>query len=162
MRVEEFANAQDQLDLWKKVSDAVWAGINAQRQQQAQLAAKTKAKPKGRALRGGVAKPKPIKVPTPKGAPRPKPQAQNPAQTAAIAKSKGQVATPVAAPIKPGTTAALAARTMALPRVAHPRPARPMTPLQRWLNRRPWGVPTPPNISQMPQTDAKSGPLPVK
>ena len=34
MRVEEFANAQDQLDLWKKVSDAVWAGINAQRQQQ--------------------------------------------------------------------------------------------------------------------------------
>jgi len=162
MRVEEFANAQDQLDLWKKVSDAVWAGINAQRQQQAQLAAKTKAKPKGRALRRGVAEPKPIKVPTPKAALRPQPQAQNPAQTAAIAKSKGQVATPVAAPIKPGITAAQAARTMALPRVASTRPARPMTPLQRWLNRRPWGVPTPSNVSQMPQTDAKSGPLLVK
>jgi len=161
MRVEEFANAQDQLDLWKKVSDAVWAGINAQRQQQAQLAAKTKAKPKGRALRRGVAEPKPIKVPTPKAAPRPKPQAQTPAQTAAIAKSKGQLATPLAALIKPGI-AAQAARNMALPRVAHPRPAGPMTPLQRWLNRRPWGVPTPSNVSEMPETDAKSGPLPVK
>ena len=50
MRLEEFANAQDQLDLWKLVSDAVWAGINTQGQQQqqvqAQVATKSKAQPK--------------------------------------------------------------------------------------------------------------------
>ena len=39
MRLEEFANAQDQLDLWKLVSDAVWAGINTQGQQQQQVQA---------------------------------------------------------------------------------------------------------------------------
>lgn len=34
MRLEVFANTQDQLSLWKLVSDAVWAGIKTQRQQQ--------------------------------------------------------------------------------------------------------------------------------
>ena len=59
MRLEEFANAQDQLDLWKLVSDAVWAGINTQGQQQqqqvqAQVATQSKAQPKTRAKRSGA------------------------------------------------------------------------------------------------------------
>ena len=53
MRLEEFANAQDQLDLWKLVSDAVWAGINTQRQQQDKMAAQPKAQPKIRAKGSG-------------------------------------------------------------------------------------------------------------
>jgi hypothetical protein len=38
MKLEEFANAQNQLDLWKLVRDAVRAGINTRRRQKAQQA----------------------------------------------------------------------------------------------------------------------------
>ena len=54
MKLEEFANAQNQLDLWKLVRDAVWAGINTRRRQKAQqahVAAHSKAQPKPRAKR---------------------------------------------------------------------------------------------------------------
>ena len=180
MRLEEFANAQDQLDLWKLVSDAVWAGINTQGQQQqvqAQMAAQAKAQPKTRAKRAGAkgSTAKPTKIPVPKALPKappkpvPAPQ-QKPAQAAAISKSKGQVAAPAAAPLKPGFTAAQAPRVFGQPAVrtvtppgARPSaPAKPLTPQQRWLNRRPWGPPSDTNGSQMPQTNLKSRPLPLK
>jgi hypothetical protein len=171
MRLEEFANAQDQLDLWKLVSDAVWAGINTQDQQQAQVAAHPKAQPKSRAKGAKGSTAKPIKIPVSPAPPKPVPASQQkPAQAAAIAKSKGQVATPAAAPIKPGFTAAQAPRVFgqSVVRTVTPlgtrpsAPARPLTPQQRWLNRRPWGPPTATNGNQMPQTGLKSRPLPQK
>ena len=182
MRLEEFANAQDQLDLWKLVSDAVWAGINTQGQQQqqqvqAQVATQSKAQPKTRAKRAGAKgrTAKPIKIPVPKALPTappkpvPAPQ-QKPAQAAAIAKSKGQVAVPAAAPLKPGIAAAQAPRVFGQPAVlsATPPPARPLapakplTPQQQWLKRRPWALQGGTNGSQIPQIDPKSGPLPLK
>ena len=175
MRLEEFANAQDQLDLWKLVSDAVWAGIKTQRQQQDQMAAQSKAQPNTRAKRAGAkgSTAKPIKIPVPKALPKappkpvPAPQ-QKPAQAAAISKSKGQVAAPAAAPLKPGITAVQAPRVFGQPAVLSatppparpPAPAKPLTPQQRWLNRRPWGPPSGTNGTQMPQNTPKSRPLP--
>jgi hypothetical protein len=171
MRLEEFANAQDQLDLWKLVSDAVWAGINTQRQQQDQMAAQSKAQPKSRAKRTGAkgSTAKPIKIPVPRAPPKPVPAPQQkPTQAAAIAKSKGQVAAPAAAPLKPGFTAAQApgvfgqpaVRAVTRPGARPPAPAKPLTPQQRWLNRRPWGPQSGTNDSQMPRTIPKSRPLP--
>ena len=172
MRLEEFANAQDQLSLWKLVSDAVWAGINTQRQQRVQMAAQAKAQPKTKTgAKRAVAKgstAKPIKIPVP---PPPKPVSapqQKPAQAAAISKSKGHVAVPAVAPLKPGFAAAQAPRVFGQPAVRTttppparpPWPAKPQTPLQKWLNRRPWTPPTVTNGSQMPQNTPKSRPLP--
>ena len=175
MRLEEFANAQDQLDLWKLVSDAVWAGINTQGQQQAQMASHARAQPKTRAKRSGAkgSTAKPIKIPVPRAPPKPVPVSvpqQKPVQAAAISKSKGQVAAPAAAPLKPGITAVQAPRVFGQPAVlsatpppAKPSaPAKPLTPQQRWLNRRPWESPSGTNGSQMPQTNLKSRPLPLK
>ena len=53
MRLDEFANAEDQMALWKLINDNVWQAIETQRQQQAReaqaKAAKAKLKPrKGR------------------------------------------------------------------------------------------------------------------
>jgi hypothetical protein len=171
MRLEEFASAQDQLDLWKLVSEAVWAGINTQRQQQDQMAAQPKAQPKTRAKRAGAkgSKAKPIKIPVPRAPPKPVPAPQQkPAQAAAIAKSKGQVAAPAVAPLKQGIAAAQAprvfgqpaVRTVTPPGARPPAPAKPLTPQQRWLNRRPWGPQSSTNGSQMPRTIPKSRPLP--
>ena len=171
MRLEEFANAQDQLDLWKLVSDAVWAGINTQRQQQDKMAAQPKAQPKIRAKGSGPkgSKVKPIKIPVPRAPPKPvPPPQQKPAQAAAIAKSKGQVAAPAAAPLKPGFAATQAprvfgqsaVRAVTPPGARPPAPAKPLTPQQRWLNRRPWGPQAGTNGSQMPRTIPKSRPLP--
>ena len=170
MRLEEFASAQDQLDLWKLVSDAVWAGINTQRQQD-QIVAQPKAQPKTKAKGSGPkgSKAKPIKIPVPKAPPKPVPvPQQKPAQAAAIAQPKGQVAAPAAAPLKPGFAAAQAPRVFGQPAVRTantpgarpPAPARPLTPQQRWLNRRPWGPPSGTNGTQMPQNTPKSRPLP--
>ena len=171
MRLEEFANAQDQLDLWKLVSDAVWAEINTQRQQQDQMAAQPKAQPKTKAKGSGPkgSKTKPIKIPVPRAPPKPvPPPQQKPAQAATITKSKGQVAAPAAAPLKPGFTAAQAPRVFGQPAVRAvtppgarpPAPAKPLTPQQRWLNRRPWGPPSGTNGTQMPRTIPKSRPSP--
>ena len=169
MRLEEFASAQDQLDLWKLVSEAVWAGINTQRQQQDQMAAQPKSQPKSSAKRAKGSKVKPIKIPVPRAPPKPVPAPQQkPTQAAAIAKSKGQVAAPAAAPLKPGFTAAQAPRVFGQPAVRAvtrpgarpPAPAKPLTPQQRWLNRRPWGPQSSTNGSQMPRTIPKSRPLP--
>ena len=169
MRLEEFANAQDQLDLWKLVSDAVWAGINTQRQQQDQMAAQPKSQPKSSAKRAKGSKVKPIKIPVPRAPPKPVPAPQQkPAQAAAISKSKGQVAAPAAAPLKPGIAAVQAPRVFGQPAVLSatppparpPAPAKPLTPQQRWLNRRPWGPPSGTNGTQMPQNTPKSRPLP--
>jgi hypothetical protein len=170
MRLEEFASAEDQLNLWKLVSDAVWAGINTQRQQQAQAADLPKDQPKAKTRASAKgAKAKPVKTPVLRVQPKPKTQPQQkPALAAAIAKSKGQVAVPAATPLKPGIAAAQAPSLFGQPAVraatlppASPRaPARPLTPLQKWLNRRPWTPPAVVNVNQMPQNHLKSRPFP--
>ena len=99
MRINEIASAEDQMALWRLVSDSVWQAIETQRQQQAQAeqvkAAKAKLKPRGsRKGKGRSAAPMPSpKPPPPKKAqppanpnvkpsqpPAANPQAQSPAQ----------------------------------------------------------------------------------
>jgi len=99
MRINEIASAEDQMALWRLVSDSVWQAIETQRQQQAQeeqaKAAKAKLKPRGsRKAKGRSAAPMPSpKPPPPKKAQPPEnpstkpnpppaanPQAQSPAQ----------------------------------------------------------------------------------
>ena len=83
MRLDEFANAEDQMALWKLINDNVWQAIETQRQQQAReaqaKAAKAKLKPrKGR--KGATSK---ISIPSvgPKPPPSKKPVAPtNPQQ----------------------------------------------------------------------------------
>ena len=51
MRINEIASAEDQIALWRLVSDSVWQAIETQRHQQAQAeqakATKAKLKPRG-------------------------------------------------------------------------------------------------------------------
>lgn len=58
MRIFEFADAEEQLALWKLVSDGVWTAICAQAEQaaraKAEKAAQAKAKRKASGSRGGV------------------------------------------------------------------------------------------------------------
>ena len=46
MRLDEFANAEDQMALWKLINDNVWQAIETQRQQQAREAQTKAAKAK--------------------------------------------------------------------------------------------------------------------
>ena len=99
MRINEIASAEDQMALWRLVSDSVWQAIENQRQQQAQAeqakAAKAKLKPRGsKKGKGRSAAPMPSpKPPSPKKSPPPEnpsskssqppaanPQVQSPAQ----------------------------------------------------------------------------------
>lgn len=70
MRLIEFANAEEQLALWKLINDNVWSAIHAQAQEQAkQLAAQGyKKKSSKRVRKGGrvAVAPPPIKLPPPK------------------------------------------------------------------------------------------------
>ena len=71
MRLAEFASAQDQLALWKLISDTVWRSINSQAQQQARAASQQKrvTKPKARV----ASKVKIPRAPAAKPLPQPKP-----------------------------------------------------------------------------------------
>ena len=100
MRFTEIANPEDQLGLWKLVSDKMWAAFGQQAQQQAnpmptqQLAtstpkamakpiSRTPAKPQGKRKATPVKAHKPKKVPmapAPKPLPKPKPQQLTPTQ----------------------------------------------------------------------------------
>ena len=95
MRINEIASAEDQMALWRLVSDSVWQAIETQRQQQAQAeqakAAKAKLKPRGSRKgksRSAAPMPSPPKKAQPPENPSTKPnpppatnpQAQSPAQ----------------------------------------------------------------------------------
>jgi hypothetical protein len=73
MRLTEFTSADEQLALWKLISDAVWTSINAQRQKQFQQQQQAQQKKQAASPTGKKsftrAKPKPIKIPTPKPPP---------------------------------------------------------------------------------------------
>ena len=46
MRFNEIANAQDQLELWRLISDNVWAAVMAQAKEEARLKAQAAATPR--------------------------------------------------------------------------------------------------------------------
>jgi len=80
MRINEIASAEDQMALWRLVSDSVWQAIETQRQQQAQAeqakAAKAKLKPRGsRKGKSQSAAPMPLPKPSP---PKKSPPPENP------------------------------------------------------------------------------------
>jgi hypothetical protein len=82
MRINEIASAEEQLALWKLISDNIWTAIRqqaeAERKQRAQRAAQRKLKPKYGGKRGGrksLPSPPPITPPPPPKKPPP-PQAK--------------------------------------------------------------------------------------
>ena len=70
MRLIEFADAEEQLALWKLINDNVWSAIHAQAQEQAKQRAEQEYKKKKgkRASKGGrvAVAPPPVKLPPPK------------------------------------------------------------------------------------------------
>ena len=100
MRLKEFADAEEQLALWRLVNQSVWAAIESQaRQQQAEKAAKAQAAKPKRAKRGAVAKPAKPRVPVSPPKPSPaKPAIQN--QPLAV---KAPAQQQLVQPIKPTT-----------------------------------------------------------
>ena len=114
MRINEIASAEDQMALWRLVSDSVWQAIETQRQQQAQAeqakAAKAKLKPrssrkgKGRsAVPMPSPKPPPPKKSSPPANPRTKPNQPPAANLQAQSLAQRQQAL---APQMPVTTSA--------------------------------------------------------
>ena len=75
MRLIEFANAEEQLALWKLINDNVWSAIHAQAQEQAKQRAAQgyKKKTSKRVSKGGrvAVAPPPVKLPPPKHLPPP-------------------------------------------------------------------------------------------
>jgi hypothetical protein len=108
MRINEIANAEEQIALWRLVSDNVWSAINTQAEEQAKQRAaaeqQRKLKPK-RKRKGSVAH-----TPPPPKLPVPKPQATDkpPTPNATANKSAQQDVNPRAYPAtlaqQPSTT----------------------------------------------------------
>jgi len=80
MRFTEIANPEDQLALWRLISDNVWSSVLAQARQAAAQKAQAAAKPKPKKF-------KPKKA-LPKTPPPPKPKAPSPSQRAALMRLK--------------------------------------------------------------------------
>ncbi len=79
MRFNEIANAQDQLDLWRLISDNVWAAVMAQAKEEARLKAQAAATPRYKKIKPKKAMPKKPPVPKPKPpTPKPKPPTPKP------------------------------------------------------------------------------------
>ena len=85
MRLAEFASAQDQLALWKLISDTVWSKLSTQNQQSTPPPARPRPTPRPQPQpapqRKSISKPKKLKArkvkipapPPPKPLPKPKP-----------------------------------------------------------------------------------------
>ena len=71
MRLKEFADAEEQINLWKLISDSVWNGIKQQAAAQEQmLADRQKKKPKSATRPKTVKKPKSVAAPKPSKQPK--------------------------------------------------------------------------------------------
>ena len=82
MRLVEFASAEEQLALWKLVSDSVWTAISVQAKQQAKAAKQRKAKTK-RTIRQSSVPAQPVPMPKPSSVTpvqQPQPQQNQPVQ----------------------------------------------------------------------------------
>ena len=81
MRINEIASAEEQIDLWKLVSNNMWQALQQQQHKQqkrkAEAAAKKKATPK---LKGGARSVRPIPSPPPPPLPPPNKAPQPPAE----------------------------------------------------------------------------------
>ena len=121
MRINEIASAEDQMALWRLVSDNVWQAIETQRQQQAQAAqakaAKAKLKPRGgRKGKSRSAAPMPSpKAPPPKKSPPPANPSAKPSQPPAANPQAQTLAQrqQALAPLMPVTTATTANASIA-------------------------------------------------
>ena len=119
MRINEIADAEEQIALWRLVSDNVWSAIHTQAEEQAKQRAaaeqQRKLKPK-RGRRGSVAHTSP-----PPKLPAPKPQATDkpPTPTATSNKSAQQDVNPRAYPAtnaqQPSTATSTPSATLANP-----------------------------------------------
>jgi hypothetical protein len=72
MRFTEIANAEDQLALWRLISDNVWSSVMAQAKEQERLKSQAVAKPKPKKIKPKKIIPKKPPAPKPK-LPAPKP-----------------------------------------------------------------------------------------
>lgn len=95
MRFMEIANPEDQLALWKLVSDNVWSAVLAQARQQATQKAQAAA-----AAKVGKFKPK-KPPPVPKPIPRPRPPAPKPRPTKSTVPPQARSVMPSRAPPLP-------------------------------------------------------------
>ena len=66
MRFMEIANPEDQLALWRLISDNVWSAVMAQAKQAAAQKAQAAATPKPKKFKPKKAIPKPLPAPKPK------------------------------------------------------------------------------------------------
>ena len=79
MRINEIADASEQIALWKLIADNVWTALDTQQRQQAQQNAVKKSRAKTTAHASSYKKP--VKIPATRApAPLPKPNLQNQVQ----------------------------------------------------------------------------------
>ena len=97
MRFNEIVSADDQLALWRLISDNVWSAVMAQAKEQARLKAQAAATPKPKRI-----KPKKI-VPKKPPAPKPKPPAPKPPPPKSPVPQQARVVTPNRRPPLPSS-----------------------------------------------------------
>ena len=97
MRFNEIVSADDQLALWRLISDNVWSAVMAQAKEQARLKAQVAATPKPKRI-----KPKKI-VPKKPPAPKPKPPAPKPPPPKSPVPLQARVVTPNRPPPLPSS-----------------------------------------------------------
>jgi len=106
MLVNEVISAEGKLELWRMVSDSMWAALDAQAR--AEMAAKAERdsvrKPRNRSARAAKPKSVPVPVPPPAAAPASKPSSSTAASTPATQQPPTQPSTPVQQPSAIGTS----------------------------------------------------------
>ena len=113
MRINEIASAEEQLALWKLISDNIWTAISqqaeAERRQRAEKAAQRKLKPKIGGKRGGRKSlpPPPHITPPPPPKKQPPPQAKTEVGKQAAQQMGGGMKQPQANAVTPQQTNAL-------------------------------------------------------
>ena len=141
MRIDEIASAEEQLALWKLISDNIWTAISqqaeAERRQRAEIAAQEKLNPKIGGKRGGRKSlpPPPHITPPPPPKKPPPPQAKTEVGKKAVQQIGGGMKQPQANTANPQQPNAVG---MALPQpnASNPQTAQqPSTPQQIRLQR---------------------------
>ena len=99
MRLKEFADAEEQINLWKLISDSVWNGIKQQAAAQEQmLADRQKKKPKSATRAKLSKKPKSVAAPKPSKQPKKQQVTDKSAQPPKQQKSRSQIQKPQVLP----------------------------------------------------------------
>ena len=148
MRIFEIASAEEQLALWKLISDNIWTAVSqqaeAERRQRAEKAAQRKLKPKIGGKRGGRKSlpPPPHITPPPPPKKQPPPQAKTEVGKQAAQQMGGGMKQPQANAATPQQPNALPTQQKAVgmaqpePNATNPQAAQqPLTPQQQRLQR---------------------------